>query len=479
MFRTSLITAMILFTTSQAHGQRPTVGGLFAYAIDDVLESYDPADERIRIHYSSDGPNAVNLADGNGNATPDYVEVVAEVALEALELYQSTLGLHPPLPEAGFLIGDDGGSNAMDFYLVDFEGSSDGFFGADACGEDLRCTGHMVVENDFHGYAYSSPREGLETVVPHELFHAVQAAYNGSLPSWLSEGSAVWAERAYDVSSRDFLYFANAYLEDTGRSLTKPPAGPVPAFAYGTALFWHFLTERHDDLLMASILASAEGLTSDDAIIDSIAAVLEHEGDTIRAAWPEFAIANLATGNRSGLIDSHPDAERLDGVRAEEEDRTIDDQERFYPLAATYYRIDHPGGALYQSIDEAVSDLIFTLHPVENDAADGAVGPAINTWGGAELGPNLIAEDLNAGGYWLVAANSATSGSSSRIRLCMGTLSLTESCALSRETQEAEVEEEEREPSGGCQQASGSHWLWLILGLGALSRRKRTQHYAR
>ena len=95
----------------------------------------------------------------------------------------------------------------------------------------------MVVENDFAGYGYANLLTALEVVVSHENFHAVQAAYRGDFPTWVSGGTAVWAEKRFDENSADYLALARNYLEEPSRSLYNPPTGPVPAFAYGTALF--------------------------------------------------------------------------------------------------------------------------------------------------------------------------------------------------------------------------------------------------
>ena len=58
----------------------------------------------------------------------------------------------------------------------------------------------------FQGYGYRSVVEAVETVVPHELFHATEAAYVQSTPIWVSEGLAVWAERQFAPESRDFRF---------------------------------------------------------------------------------------------------------------------------------------------------------------------------------------------------------------------------------------------------------------------------------
>src|SRR5690606_4698656 len=154
-------------------------------------------------------------------------------------------------PEAELGLEALGGSPALDIYLLDFFGNADGVFDVDQCGGDpLRCVGWLGVENDFAGYGYPSLARALVTVVPHESFHAVQAAYAHEHPVWFSEGTATWAERVFDIDAAGFVARCDDYLALSERPIDEPPSGPVQGFAYGTALWWWYLSERHGLELM-------------------------------------------------------------------------------------------------------------------------------------------------------------------------------------------------------------------------------------
>src|SRR5690606_16158580 len=89
------------------------------------------------------------------------------------------------------------------------------------------------------------------------------SAYDGFGPAWLAEGTAVWAQRVFDPDSKDFLRYGDAYLADHRRTLTKPPPGPVPAFAYGTALWWDFLSERHGTEIIVALMHASERIDAE------------------------------------------------------------------------------------------------------------------------------------------------------------------------------------------------------------------------
>ncbi|MDC0723059.1 MXAN_6640 family putative metalloprotease [Nannocystis bainbridge] len=401
-----------LLVPGLARAERPTEGGLWPYDPKDSLVFFDHPGGGLRVHYSADGPSVVPLADLDGDGVPDYVVRVADTAAAVLALYRDAFDLRPPRSEAEHDLGLLGGSEALDIYLVDFGGSADGHFGHDACDPDA-CAGHLVLENDFAGYGYADLAEAVDTVVSHELFHAVQAAYAVDLPVWFSEGTAVWAERSYRADSRDFLRFCDAYLADTGRSLFKPPAGPVPSFAYGTGLWWDFLIARRGPEFVDALLqiGGAAELPA------AIAGLLQAHADDLRPAWLEFAAWNLATGEHAGARDSHPYAAELAGVAAEQEVFPLADDDRFFSLTARYYRLDHPGGPLWFGLAAPAPGLEFTLQAVAGGAADGPVEPEALAWDGAEPEPRILAE-LPAGGYWLAVVNPVLSDMSIRAHLC-------------------------------------------------------------
>ena len=457
-----LVAATMMVDHSAAFARPTNPNAMFSFSITDEITFWETADGSVRVHYSAQGPNQTRMQDDDGNGVPDFVEEVAAIAQESLNLVND-LNFLLPLREYEIGVVEDGGSDAYDFYLVDFGGNADGHFGIDACNTKNQCTGHMVIENDFTGYAYSSYREGLETVIPHELFHFVQAAYNAELPIWISEGTAVWVQKQFDTGSRDFRGFVNAYLADTGRPLNKPPSGPVPAFAYGTAIWWEFLTLRHGTNLIPEFLLNWETLTDDAAFVDAMVESLEDKGDTMEAAWMEFSSYNLATGNRAGSVDSYPDAALYGGIQPAEDgsNSSLETSNRFYPLTTNYYLLEHAGGPLHWAMAKESSNLRFSFFPAAS--AVGEVQPSLDQWASDVSQPYALqgGESFPAGSYWLGVMNPTTSGNSVYTDICLGTETLAQSCRPEEETGPGTSEPEEDSESG-CQQASHPP-LWLLL----------------
>ncbi len=459
------IAAALLLAASTARAERPTEGGLFAFEPDDVVVTHDEPGGGVRVHYTLAGANAV--------PSLEYVVQVGETAVAALELYAETLGLRPPVSETelGLMLG---GSAAFDIYLVDFGGAADGHFLVDEC-EGPRCAGAFVMENDFAGYGYADVTAAIDTVVSHELFHAVQAAYSRDAPVWFSEGTATWAERRFRADSRDFLALCDRFLQDTGRSLFRPPSGPVPAFAYGTALWWDFLVARHGDEIVEALLVASEG-----DLLTGMAAAIVGNGDALATAWLEFVAWNLATGPRAGALPGHEFAAELAGITPSSEGPEIEDEARVFSLSAQYHRLTHAGGPLWFGLAASAAPLRFALHPVVGGAQDGPVGPATLQWDATQAGARELAE-LPAGGYWLTVAHPEVSTASTQARLCLGDEVAARRCVDDAVPVPEPESEPEPEPmsgtDGACDCRGGPPpslaWLLLIFSPGIRRRSPR------
>ncbi len=417
-----------LVSTARAE-PRPTEGGLWSFDHADVVERWEDPRGLVRVHYSSDGPNVTRLEDLDADLVPDFVQLVGLTTVDALMFFSDALGMRSPLPESevGEILG---GSEALDVYLVDFAGAADGRFGVDACAPETgHCAGFLVIENDFAGYGYASLEEAVRVVGSHELFHAIQAAY-AELPIWMSEGTATWATRRYDDSVPDFINACGGYLRDTGRPLHEPPSGPVPSFAYGTALWWDFISTRNDDALIHDTFVALDGdeTATPEALMEL---AIEDEGDSLLDAWPVFARHNLAAGFRSGVATTYPYAAQLEPIEADAEGATIERSARLYPLAAEYWRIDHEGGPLVFGADAPLDAVKFSLHPVAGFAADGVVGDSLSEWDAEQAGSRVVLEpDPPAGGYWIVAARATLADSSARALVCIGSAEHVAGCGI-------------------------------------------------
>jgi hypothetical protein len=407
------------------------------------------------VWYSVEGTNVTLLDDLDGSGFPDFAELVATTTEDVLAFYEDH-GFRPPLPD-----GARGGSDAMDVYLIDFGGNADGLYSPESCTgrEAVQCSGYFVMENDFQGYGYSDLGAAVRVLTSHELFHAVQAAYDADEEVWWSEGSAVWAERLYDPESEDFLWFADAYLDDTGRSLDEPPAGPVPTFAYATALWWYHLSEVYGEDVLVELIEATE--SEEDLLVD-MAAIEEARGGSLWADWSTFAGYNLATGTRAGAMESWSFASRIGPATPEERGSSVEDENRYYPLAATYYEVEWPGGPILFALEAPAPELYFELHPED---AEGRILPALASWTG-EVAPDL--GELAAGTYWLLGTNPTLAENSTKVLTCLG--ADVSACAPA---ETAGVDETGADKPVGCGCGSGIPLTGVSTLLGLLLARRR------
>ncbi len=403
---------------SVAHARPDDGRGLFTYDASDVLAFVDSADGRVRVHYSVSGTNQTLLTDSDEDGTPDFPEQISEEVSAVLDVYEAE-GFRRPVLESEVGLDALGGSDALDVYLVDFGGSSDGQFGVDRCQSGV-CAGYLLIENDFAGYGYSSLSDAARVLASHELFHGVQFAYADEMDPWFSEGTATWAEHFYQPEINDYLRLCKAYLEDTGRTIDHPPAGTVTSFSYGTALFFGYVQETLGSGRMVEMLEEIADAGDGDEL-GAVIRTVESAGVAFSDAWVEFVTWNLATGRRSGILEGYPYAESLaPGIRAEAEGDAIVDDNRFYPLAATYYRIDHPGGELLLGVGEDNAGLVtFQVHAVVDGTADADIGPALLTWAPDLQGVQTLG-DQPAGGYWLIGTYAISAAESEKRVFCFG-----------------------------------------------------------
>ena len=269
----------------------------------DTVERFDSPDAGFRVHFTRAGKNAVPASDGNTNGIPDLVEAVASVYGEVAAKYQTAMGYRAPIPDSA--IGSNGGDGRFDVYLVDFGFQADGAFRLDACTNE-RCTGYVVQENDFVGYNYPNATVATRILGSHEYFHAIQDAYDNNQGTVLSEGTAVWATEQFDPSTNDLEGFLNGFMSRPERSLDSPPPGPVPAFAYGSAIFFQFLSEKYGPAIIRRLWERCENGNGDPSepadvanprwIVQLDALLKAEHQSSFAEAFRTFAYWNFFTG---------------------------------------------------------------------------------------------------------------------------------------------------------------------------------------
>ncbi len=271
---------------------------------------YDAPGGRLRIHYVTTGPSAVDSTITPPNTAPDYVVAAGVIGEEAIELY-TQWGFAGVRSDAGTgACPSNGGDDRIDVYFVDF-GGGDGHAVTEECaaGKASSCSGYVLVEAAPLGYP--SDETALRTIVPHEIFHLVQASYTGEVPAWLAEGTAQWAADKVHPALTDLEAFVPAYAEEAHRSIDNPPGGAAAAFLYGTAVWPVFLEEQHGPEAVRGVLeAMAEGAP----VWEATDAALADQGGAA-AVFPGFATALAGSGDRA-LSGGFADASKYAAVPA-------------------------------------------------------------------------------------------------------------------------------------------------------------------
>ncbi len=423
-------------------GCRPEVGSPGAYTDADELRTIDGPTGRARVHYSDRGPNAVDHTDRDLDGIPDRAASTVTLAEDTLARF-AALGFAAPLAEAEVGLDGLGGSSALDLYLVDLRDTRYGGWAApDACA-GARCVVHLVAPSDEEGTDYV-----FDEVLVHELFHAVQAAYDYTEPGWLLEGPAAHIE---ELAGSRLTSWWDDYLSRTDCGLADINGlHPCEAAAYGSAILWAYLEARVDeDVLLHTI----EATVAHDGVA-ALEAGLAESGADLAEEWPGFVAWNLATGPRAGgEDDGYEFADDVAGVTADAEGPSLAVPARLAPLSARYYRVDHGGGPLWIGVDGDPGPLRVTVHPVRDGAADGPLAATRGPYG-LPADAALDLGEIDAGGVWIAVSNPDAHAGSVEIGLCIG----------------AEADARDCRPGvQGCATAGGPPWL-AVVGLLAIRR---------
>lgn len=385
----------------------PDEGTVFRFAPEDVVERFDG--ERVRVHFTRAGTNAVPAADDDANGTPDFVELAASATEEAIDFFTGE-GFRAPLGDEA--LAENGGDGRFDVYLVDFFGSADGAFVRDRCTGNT-CIGHFVMENDFATVSAMRRERAARIVATHELFHAVQVAHDAARDSILSEGSAVWATDRVDPELREVAAFSGGYLEAIERPLDVPRAGVVlDPFAYGSGVFFQFLEERHDEVLVLE-LWEACAAEPDQAWLALLDGLLEARGSSFAEEMETFAIWNLHTDRRANPEVAYADGARYQPVALREETLPLIDERPRHARAATRGYSFSPGGrtsieARLGGSDEDRAGLSLRLARVDDDVVTVA-----------EAGTTRL-EVAGADEVIVLIVNTAREGEARRATVCVG-----------------------------------------------------------
>ena len=492
---------------------RPTDGAGWlgnAYEKDAVVKFSDPPGEHFRVYYALTGMSAVDPTDLDpADGVPDFV---TRVGAAAEATYQSTVvarGFRPPLDDSKYHDRPDfGGDGRFDIYLRFAGPGSDGYRVVEACtdgsdgGAPDRCAGYFVMNPTFKGSQYKTELDGIQVLTSHELFHAIQDAYNRGQWRTFSEGTAVWNELQvfprtpeHDGTFRDYLGFARALFNEPERPLDlSMGTGPGGAYAYATAVWFEYLSERFGPQLIRELWEGSEAARTGEPpqFMDVTAALLRSRYQTeLEAAFVEFTRWNLLTAERAPDAPAEPPgpagyqrAAEYPPVRLEPAITQLGQRQKaeVSGLSARYFELAVPLAApqrLRLHLDDpAAPPAVGTLYVVP--AGGKKPGPAVVIPGpgpgqGPGSGPGSgLDVEVQPGQRLLVVVSGATRGARSReVAVYLDTdVGPPGGPAPDPMTPPAEL--------GGCAVRGAGRpvaagWLWTLLAAGLLGLRRRVR----
>ena len=196
----------------------------------------------FRVHYDTEGRNAVNPDDDDGNGVPDYIDLAATILDSIWVLEVEQLGYNPPPSDNGL-----GGGNEYDVYVVELGVGEQTFYGFAYPGTSSATThSYLEIDNNFTDSSYVQTRglDALRVTIAHEFHHAIQFGYYAhGAGNWWQESTSTWMEEVAYPHIDDYLQYLTFFLGEPQRALNS--GLPGTNHTYGSAIFSHFLDQHY------------------------------------------------------------------------------------------------------------------------------------------------------------------------------------------------------------------------------------------
>ena len=202
----------------------------------------------FRVHYDTEGSDAVDPTDDDANGIPDYIDLAATVLDSTWELEVEQLGYNPPPSDDGL-----GGGEEYDVYFVELGGTVYGWAIPDISGVTTTPS-YLKIDNNFTdlGYRQTSGLDALRVTIAHEFHHAIQFGYYARADGcWWQESTATWMEEVAYPHIDDYLQYLPHFLDEPYRALNFGACDNERI--YGSAIFSHFLDQYYGPALESLI----------------------------------------------------------------------------------------------------------------------------------------------------------------------------------------------------------------------------------
>ncbi|MEP9362073.1 MXAN_6640 family putative metalloprotease [Nocardioides sp. CN2-186] len=258
----------------------------------------------VRVHYSTSGSD---------KSTSAYVNEVGDVVTHVLETYVDA-GYRSPRSDGT----RGGGSGLLDIYLQNLGPQTYGYCDSDTAPPSngpYDTWAYCAFDNNYAEFPAHTPLENLEVTAAHELFHAVQFAYDYDEDAWFMEATATWAEdEVYTDVNDNLQYLAQSPLSQPRKSMDHFSG----VRQYGDWIFFRYLSEKFPKkvgqlpVLMRDLWERVDGAAGgqDEYSMQAVDRELKARGTKLRKVFAEFADANRHPGSSysEGADNSYPAA---------------------------------------------------------------------------------------------------------------------------------------------------------------------------
>lgn len=266
-------------------------------------KAYISADGHFKIHYTTDGYDAVDSTSTHVHGVPDYVWETAKTAEYSYRILVDTLGFQPPPI-------DNYEEPEADIYIQNYVGSAYAYTYPEAAilettNQPYDYTSYMTIDNDYKENGYNSKGlDGLHVTVAHEFFHMVQLGYNwwesngltgvssSNGDAYFLEWCSVWFEERAYPEVNDYW----AYLND----FFYRPTASIWANNYWYCLgpFVRFILDKYDPSENEHLLSEIWENIKTKYAFQSLTDVIAESGGNLATLYNDFMRACYYTGSR-------------------------------------------------------------------------------------------------------------------------------------------------------------------------------------
>ena len=287
-------------------GEAGRTGG-FGHTYTTPVTFYDSPEGHFKFWYVTTGTDRpgsghTTPSDADINGIPDWVERCSDYFEQSWQTAIDQMNYRiPPVDfdynsEYTSLGLDNGGDGRYDVYIQDIGASIAGYTGPEQVISGRILPSYIVVDNDFSGVksTLDEALSLLKATAAHELFHAIQFAYDVNEDIYWLEQTAVWMEEKVfdDVNDYyNYLTIFSGFLSQPWVSLDTRNG----QHEFAGVLWPLFLSERHGDSVVREIWDLAVTVQS----IDATDQALQGHGSSLSSEFQEFSVWNTFTGPRA------------------------------------------------------------------------------------------------------------------------------------------------------------------------------------